>query len=111
MVYSENLVLRCYAYRTPRNTWIAKCIDLDLVTEEDSLPVAKKSLEEAIEGYIETVLDTEDKESIPRLLQRKAPLVDRMKYELLKSELTRRLYPKKPVPFLSSIPFHLAHTC
>lgn len=111
MVYSENLVLRCYAYRTPRNTWIAKCIDLDLVTEEDSLPVAKKSLEEAIEGYIETVLDTEDKESIPRLLQRKAPFVDRMKYELLKSELTRRLYPKKPVPFLSSIPFHLAHTC
>ena len=111
MVYSDNLIVRCYAYRTPRNTWIAKCIDLDLVTEEDSFQEAKESLTEAIDGYIEAVLDTNDKESIPRLLQRKAPAVERIKYEILRSRVTRRVYPRRPVPFLTSIPFHLAHSC
>lgn len=109
MAIVQDLILRCYGYKTPRNTWIAKCIDLDLATEEDTFQEARRSLEEAIEGYIETVLDTEDKESIVRLLQRKSPIRDRLIYESIRLSLTRKVSASQPIPFLQPIPFHLAH--
>jgi len=76
----EELIIRCYGYKTSRGTWVLKCIDLDLVVEEDSVEDCKKAMDEAIRGYISAVLDTEDKDSIPALLRRKAPLKDRLVY-------------------------------
>lgn len=76
----QDLILRCYGYETQGGKWVAKCIDLALVTEEDTLIDAKKSLEDAIFGYLEAVLDTDDKKSIPALIGRKSPLIDILTY-------------------------------
>ncbi|OGP20062.1 MAG: hypothetical protein A2054_01315 [Deltaproteobacteria bacterium GWA2_55_10] len=103
----QNLILRCYAYRTSRGTWVAKCIDLNIAEEENSLLKVKKSLEEAITGYIDAVLDTEDKASIPSLLKRKSPIRDRATYygiylmSKVRSIKSRRA-------FEEAIPFHLS---
>jgi hypothetical protein len=45
---------------------------LDLAVEADFLDGLRSKMNETIESY----LDTEDKESIPRLLYRRAPLRD-----------------------------------
>jgi len=74
------MILRCYGYQTSRCTWIVKCIDLDLVDEEDTLDKAKKSLENAIKGYLGAVLDTQDLTTIPKLLKRKSPPKDILFY-------------------------------
>jgi hypothetical protein len=62
---------------------VAKCVDLTLAAEASTLGEVKRSLEDAIVGYVETVLDTDDTASIPRLLNRKGPLVDRLTWEIL----------------------------
>lgn len=68
--------LRCYLRRSGRNRgrWVAHCIDLNLWAVGDSMDAAKRSLEDAIRGYVRTVLRTKDVESIARLLNRRAPL-------------------------------------
>lgn len=78
----ERLVLRVRGYgrRTNRGTWIAACIDLDLIVERSSIEEAKAALREQICSYIKAVVDTDDKESIHRLLDRPAPLSERIKY-------------------------------
>lgn len=79
----QDLILRCYGYETPENNWVLKCVDLAIVVEENSIEAAKKSLEDAIISYLEVVYDTEDKESIPKLLKRKSPLIDILRYHTL----------------------------
>ena len=79
----QDLILRCYGYETPDGKWVAKCIDLSLVVEEDSIEKLKRSLLNAIISYIETVYDTKDKESIPKLLRRKSPLKDIAEYHFI----------------------------
>lgn len=44
----------------------------------------KEKMGKVINSYIETVLDTKDKESVPALLTRKAPLKYRVIYYLIK---------------------------
>lgn len=80
----EKLVLRCYGYRTPHNTWALKCIDLNLVAEEPTLEEAKRYLSDTIHTYLDAVMDTEDRASIPHLLMRKAPAKDILAYHLAK---------------------------
>ena len=72
----HRLVLRCYVRKSGRTPerWVAHCIDLDLWASSSSPYGAKKSLEDAIQGYLEVVFDTKDDASIPRLLRRRAPL-------------------------------------
>ena len=79
----QDLILRCYGYKASDGKWVAKCIDLALVVEEDSIEKLKKSLQDAIVGYIETVYDTKDKESIPKLLRRKSPAKDIIEYHFV----------------------------
>lgn len=70
-----DMILRCYLRRTGRDArWVAHCIDLDLWAVGKSAHDARHSLEDAINGYVETVLDTEDEESVVPLLRRRAPL-------------------------------------
>lgn len=103
----ENLILRCYAYQTSHGTWVAKCIDLNIAEEENTLPTVKKSLEVAITGYIEAVLDTDDKASIPSLLTRKSPLSDRARYYGIYF-LNKVRAIKSRRAFEEAIPFHLS---
>jgi len=69
------LIFRCYIRRSGRHEgrWVAHCIDLDLWASGPSEVAARTSLEDAILSYLEAVLDTKDKESIPQLLRRSAP--------------------------------------
>jgi predicted RNase H-like HicB family nuclease len=47
--------------------YTAICLELDVATEGDSLEEAKKNLKEAVEGYIESVVEEgEEAEFIPR---------------------------------------------
>ncbi len=62
--------------------WLSHCIDLDLYASGKSLEDAKTSLFDAIQGYLETVFDTEERDSIPELLNRKAPLFYRLRWEV-----------------------------
>ena len=103
----RNLILRCYGFRTSRKTWVAKCIDFDLVVEEDSLEARKKALIEAMNSYLEAVYQTDDKESIPRLLKRRAPLIDFCHYYWIKFRCQLRC-PSERLSFEKSIPFVLA---
>ena len=106
----ENLTLRCYGYQTLENKWVVKCIDLALVVEEDTIEEAKKSLEDSVVGYINTVIETNDKESIPRLLKRKSPLSDRLHYHFIASIVKLHKF-KDRFTFEESLPFHLANHC
>lgn len=71
-----DLVLRCYARRTGtnRDKWIAHCVDLDLWAAGKSFEGARESMDLAVRGYLATVFDTQDRDSIPRLIRRRAAL-------------------------------------
>ena len=113
-MFPKDLILRCIAYETSRNTWIAKCIDFCLVVEEESFAASRKSLEEAILGYLDTVYDTEDYESIPALLQRKSPLWDRVLFNTflvhsrLHSWMEKCKIQRVPYSYRQAIPIRLA---
>lgn len=112
-VRPRQLALRCYIRKSGRveGRWVAHCIDLDLWAVGSSLEGAKKSLEEAILGYLETVLETEDRESIPRLLQRRAPLGYIALWHLIRLMTRIRHDGNRPLggtSFEEPIPFRLA---
>ncbi|MEE9120706.1 MAG: hypothetical protein V3U56_05415 [Syntrophobacteria bacterium] len=102
----QDLILRCYGLRTKKNTWVAKCIDFDLVVEEQSREMSKRVLLDEMESYIQAVYDTEDKASIPALLSRKAPISDILSYHLIKFHCKIKCPPNRE-SFDSSIPIHL----
>ena len=70
----EDLILRCYAHRTSQDRWYAHCIDLNLDAEASTLKAVKSSLDFAISGYVQTVEETDDKESLTYLLPRPSPM-------------------------------------
>lgn len=106
----EKLVLRCYGYKSKNAPFVGICIDLNLAVQADSPDELRKKMSEAIIGYIETVLDTDDKASIPQLIARKAPLRDILIYNLIKCIDYIRQFPGN-FTFKEYIPFHLAHNC
>jgi hypothetical protein len=100
----KKLVLRIRGYgrRTNRGTWIAACIDLDLIVERSSFEEARAALREQICSYIKAVVDTNDEASIQRLLDRPAPLGDRIRYYcacLLHHLKTNSLCFSEPLPW------------
>ncbi len=106
--YLQNsLLLRCYGYKTDAR-WYGVCIDLNLAIEADNITELKKKMSEVIETYIDTVIDTEDKDSIPDLLSRSAPLKDWVLYYLIKTAcITKHIHGK--ITFKKSLPFQIAH--
>lgn len=80
---SQKINLRCYGYRTWQRTWVASCIDLSLMVERPSMEESIKALQEQIILYIQSVLDTDDKESISYLLPRPAPFREKLFYQLI----------------------------
>jgi hypothetical protein len=104
-----DLVFRCIAWpernASPRRVWRAVCIDLDLWATASSANEARGSLREAIGGYLETVLNTEDLDSIPRLIRRRpAPLRYRALWHVI--ALYRLIRPGARA-FETAAPFHL----
>ena len=110
-VAPDRLILRCYGYQK-NNRWIGICLNFNLAVEAESPEELRQKMHEVIESYIETVLDTEDKDSIPALLSRRAPLYDWIIYGLIKFAVYLIHLPKKfAFNFKETIPFHLAHSC
>ena len=109
-IHPHKLVLRCYGHQTGEDRWYGVCLELNLAAEADSPDELKQKLYEMIISYVETVLDTDDKESIPSLLTRRAPLKDWLKYYWYNSLISIMNIPGN-LTFKESIPFHLAHSC
>jgi len=79
----KKMDIRCYGYRTRHGTWIASCIDLSLMVERPSREESLQALHDQIVLYVQSVLDTEDKESISYLLPRPAPWHDYLIYYVI----------------------------
>lgn len=99
------LVLRCYGHSTKKGNWYGMCLELDLAAEADSPDELKEKLHEIIVSYIESVLDTDDKSSIPDLLNRRAPFKYFLKYHRIKARNSIRR--ASNITFNEFIPFKL----
>jgi len=106
----SDLVLRCYAHRVNGGRWFGVCVDLNLAAEADSPEELKKKLNDIILSYLETVIETDDRDSIPSLLSRRAPINDWLKYYFIKLLISIRNFPNN-FTFQELIPFHLSGTC
>lgn len=73
-----DLLLRCYANKHG-DQWQAFCVDLCLAAQGDSFHEVKLKLENMIADYIKEALG-EDRNFANELLNRKAPLKQRMTY-------------------------------
>lgn len=84
----HSFTLRCLAYRHA-NSYIAECIDLNLLVKRGSIDEAASSLEDAIRGYLSVVLDNpRDMETFARigrvegLIPRPSPFTHRLRYHI-----------------------------
>lgn len=78
---TSELVLRCYIKQTD-SQWVAVCVDLCLAAQADTQAEARSRLEQQILSYVEEAL-TVDREYASDLLNRKAPLYQRMEYFMI----------------------------
>ncbi len=109
-VKTSDLVLRGYGYKSSDDSFVGVCLDLNIAVQADSVVELKSKMEEAIRSYLDVVLDTDDSESIPDLLNRKAPLSDWVCYYLIKGLVFVKGLGEK-FTLKNHIPFHLAHNC
>lgn len=107
----SNLVLRCYGYQIGNKPWIGICLNFNLAVEAESRKELKEKMYEVIISYLEVVFDTSDKDSIPNLLARRAPIKDWFIYSLIKVAVFFSHLPEKFVIFKQAIPIHLPHSC
>ncbi len=70
--------LLCYA-EGHGEAWEAFCLDLDLAVQGRSFEEVYRSLSAAIRDYVEAALK-EDRATAERLLNRKAPLLERLRF-------------------------------
>ena len=73
----EERPLRCYWYRSGSNSYIAECVDLDLLSQGDTLEAAIGKLQESMHGYLEVAFEGE---STKGLVLRLSPLSHRLRY-------------------------------
>ncbi len=89
------LKLRCYGFKASSGKWEGVCLEFNLATQADTFEQLRQKMNEIIISYIGSVFDTTDKSSIPRLLNRKAPLKDYFLYYLIKSIRTIKDIPTR----------------
>lgn len=106
----KNLILRCYGYRLKEGLYYGVCVDLNLAVEAESPKKLKKKMNDVIISYIDTVLDTNDKDSIPQLIYRRAPIQDWLLYYFIKMIVFIKQFPNN-FTFNEYIPFHLSYNC
>lgn len=106
----SDFVLKCYGYKSSDGPYVGVCLNLNIAVQADSVEELKTKMGDAISSYLDVVLDTDDLESIPDLINRKAPLADWAFYYLIRLLLSFKNLRDKFV-FKKYIPFHLAHNC
>lgn len=74
--------LRCYA-KKDGDVFVAVCIDLCLAAQGETIQEAVQKLDSQIEFYVTDVMENE-KEYAEQLLSRKAPLMQRLTYHMIK---------------------------
>jgi hypothetical protein len=107
---SPDLIIRCYAKHTG-NYWVAVCIDLCLAAQADSFEEAKQKLQAQIVAYVEEAL-TVDRAFAAELLNRKAPIRQRIEYALIVA--AHRVHLMKAgiaQAFKTILPVHVGHNC
>ncbi|MEA2108617.1 MAG: hypothetical protein U9P07_04280 [Pseudomonadota bacterium] len=106
----SQLILRSYGYYNDKK-WIGLCIDFDIAVQAHTEAELKKKMQDAIKSYIETVLNTDNKESISELLNRKAPPLSIIKFHLISALMEFRHLRRKFFTFDEVLPFHLSSSC
>lgn len=89
----HKLVLNCYGHRTFNKRWYGVCLELNLAAEANTPEGLREKLFDMIVSYVETVLDTDDKDSIPELLSRRAPIKDWLIFYAIKLLISIRNFP------------------
>lgn len=84
----EEVALKVFTYGPRRGKYFAECIDLDLVTQGDTVEEAIVKVQEAMFGYLQTVFA--DNGSTKGLVLRPSPLSHRLRYYF--RSLSHRLY-------------------
>jgi len=74
-----NLKLRGFSQKEPDGSWLAVCIDLNLVAQGDSQKESREKLHNMISGYLEEAL-TEDEKYFDDLVPRKSPFICLVRY-------------------------------
>lgn len=106
----NKFVLRCYGHKTENDRWFGLCLEFNLAIEADSIEQLKSKMRKVVASYIDTILDTNDKESIPELFSRKAPMKDWLIYYWICLKKFIRNFPGN-FTFKEFIPIHLANNC
>jgi hypothetical protein len=86
--FPKKMIFRCYGYRTWQGSWIASCVDLSLMVERPSLEESMEALRDQIVLYVQSVLDTSDKDSIGHLLPRPVPWPEMFIYKFIATVCT-----------------------
>lgn len=99
----EGVPLRCFTYSPRPNQYIAECIDLDLLSQGNTLEEAIGKLQEAMQSYLEAAFDGE---STKGLVLRPSPLSHRLRYYLhtLRCRIAARFRGHHSKHLLSSTP-------
>ncbi len=71
--------LHCFARRVSADCYVAECIDLDISAEGETLKEAIGGLQDAMQGYLNVVLDNRDPNTVGIVL-RPSPLTHRIRY-------------------------------
>ena len=103
------LILRCYGNKR-EGQWVGICVDLNIAVQAEDVDELKRKMYDAIGSYLEAVIETDDKESIPELLTRRAPLQDFATYYLIRCLTAFRRFPHNFV-FREALPIQLAANC
>ena len=106
----NRLILRCYGYKTKNGKWFGLCLNFNVGVEAENREQLKRKMHEVLESYIETVLDTDDRASIPELLSRRSPIKDWLIYYGIRALLFIKNFPDN-FTFKEIVPFHLANNC
>jgi len=111
----KQFILRCVAYEERadgRDGFVAACIDLNLVTWRPKLHDARKSLMDAIEGYLETVTElVKEEEDLRGLIPRRAsfwPYQAKYYMAVLQNALQSRPRSGKPMRFDKPVHFPMS---
>lgn len=104
----NNLILRCYGYRTRKGNWYGVCLNFDIAVEAEDKDHLKRKMHDVLVSYVESVKDTEDNSSIPFLLSRRSPIKDWLIYYGIRLLVFLRDFPNN-FTFEDAVPFHLAH--
>ena len=107
---SKDLILRCYVKKADTH-YVAICIDLCLAAQADTEKQARAMLTGQIEAYVEEAL-TVDRQFADELLNRKAPIYQRIEYvAILTASKIHLIKVGIAHAFKTILPVHVGRNC